>query len=701
MSSNHRTRPSLSGFTTAFIFLLLAGVTLSAQIPRSLSYQGILVDNAGMAMPNGSYTLAMRMYDAANDGTLLHEQSAIVEVVDGLFATTIGPFDVEMAFDRPYWLAIALSGGSEMSPRTPLQASPYALSAASATSIAPEATGLLRSLNGLDGTVNIRGANGTTVRVDEGEIIIGAVGGEGSPDAWLVGGNSGIDPQNDRFGTTDGAPVLMMTGGRTTLGLYPAVDAARSEPNVIIGTGHTVAPGVYASTIASGFVDTLRSHFSFIAGSRNTIEPGSEHSTIGGGMGHRVGENSARATIGGGLSNTIGNESLSATIGGGYLNNTGEASGAAVVAGGFDNDIDSGSRYAAILGGLNNKIGKRSNSSSIGGGVGNEIGPDVVMTTIGGGSNNMAMSDVEGSVIAGGIRNELIGPEVYGAAILGGSGNLVRASYSSIAGGQANDIDSASLSDFIGSGNSNVITGRSSYSAILIGRDNTIGSLSRYSTILGGEANYVEAGISSTILSGDNNEVIGSRNVVLGGRGLILEGNESFGFLAGNSGGNAPGNHSMTIGASKVAVLGNTDLWLANNTGETSRIVFFTPENFAGIYPSDADDVQSLSLEAPDELLDSKGIVTDIEYILPASIPIAAGDNPNEIYLAIASVRRPFSGKLIIELEWTEASNMTDREDSDAATEIHTLLDELRATNRQLQERITRLESTAATRASE
>ena len=55
---------------TRFVFLAtLLALTFPfishAQIPRALSYQGVLTDNAGKPRPDGSYSFTFRLYTAA------------------------------------------------------------------------------------------------------------------------------------------------------------------------------------------------------------------------------------------------------------------------------------------------------------------------------------------------------------------------------------------------------------------------------------------------------------------------------------------------------------------------------------------------------------------------------------------------------------------------------------------------------------
>jgi len=75
-------------FSALCAFALL--LPLQAQIPRTLSYQGIVTDAAGELKPDGSYSFTFRLYDASSGGTVLWTESKTIPVKDGLFFTALG-----------------------------------------------------------------------------------------------------------------------------------------------------------------------------------------------------------------------------------------------------------------------------------------------------------------------------------------------------------------------------------------------------------------------------------------------------------------------------------------------------------------------------------------------------------------------------------------------------------------------------------
>jgi hypothetical protein len=115
---------------TAF-FLLALAFHAAAQIPRTLSYQGVLTDNAGKPRPDGSYSFTFRFYTSLTGGTAIWSESKSLSVKSGLFSTVLGeqtPFGAAVKFDQQYWLGIQVGSDPELSPRIPLTSVGYSFS---------------------------------------------------------------------------------------------------------------------------------------------------------------------------------------------------------------------------------------------------------------------------------------------------------------------------------------------------------------------------------------------------------------------------------------------------------------------------------------------------------------------------------------------------------------------------------------------
>ncbi len=110
--------------------VMLAAVHVSAQIPRLINYQGVLTDDMGAVVSDGSYNMTFRLYDVPSGGSHLWEETIAVNVSKGIFNTTLGHVIlIEETFSEPLYLAIEIDGGGELSPRRLFTANAYAFSA--------------------------------------------------------------------------------------------------------------------------------------------------------------------------------------------------------------------------------------------------------------------------------------------------------------------------------------------------------------------------------------------------------------------------------------------------------------------------------------------------------------------------------------------------------------------------------------------
>jgi hypothetical protein len=115
----------------AILSVLLAGSAL-AQVPQTMSYQGVLTDNLGAVVPDGFYDLTFRVYNVPVAGSALwteaHTGVNHVQVSKGGFSVILGSLSaLTLPFDGPYYLGVQIAVDPELSPRIPLASSPYAL----------------------------------------------------------------------------------------------------------------------------------------------------------------------------------------------------------------------------------------------------------------------------------------------------------------------------------------------------------------------------------------------------------------------------------------------------------------------------------------------------------------------------------------------------------------------------------------------
>jgi hypothetical protein len=102
--------------------------SLLSQIPKTISYQGVLTDDSGEILQDNTYEITFRLYTNPIDGEPTWAENQNIELTGGLFNVILGSGqELNIPFDRPYWLGITINGGQELSPRTALTAVPYSL----------------------------------------------------------------------------------------------------------------------------------------------------------------------------------------------------------------------------------------------------------------------------------------------------------------------------------------------------------------------------------------------------------------------------------------------------------------------------------------------------------------------------------------------------------------------------------------------
>lgn len=119
--------------------LILSWSIADAQVPRSMNYQGRLTDTAGDPVADDDYSIFFKIYNTAEDGTILWSSDRLmVSVVDGLFSVRLGLFQNDLfSSDSSRWLGVTVAGDNEIYPRSQLQTVPYAFYAKEAAPSTP------------------------------------------------------------------------------------------------------------------------------------------------------------------------------------------------------------------------------------------------------------------------------------------------------------------------------------------------------------------------------------------------------------------------------------------------------------------------------------------------------------------------------------------------------------------------------------
>ncbi|HSR16992.1 MAG TPA: hypothetical protein VLM39_02775, partial [Ignavibacteriaceae bacterium] len=178
---------------TIYIFLcsILFFPVLFAQVPQTISYQGILTDISGNPKPDGDYSIKFSFYEAESGGDAVWSETKNLSVKKGLFSTSLGdltPFNSNVKFDKQYWLGIKVGDEAELAPRIMLTSAGYSLMADNV------ANGkVVKSLNGLKDNITIEGGGGTTVTSNENKIKITSSTGGGSGILGIQNTNNTLD----------------------------------------------------------------------------------------------------------------------------------------------------------------------------------------------------------------------------------------------------------------------------------------------------------------------------------------------------------------------------------------------------------------------------------------------------------------------------------------------------------------------------
>jgi hypothetical protein len=115
-------------FVVLALFLTVLISATYAQVPHTLSYQGVLTDPDGHPRPDGSYSFTFRLFPSVSGGSALWTEVKTLLVSKGLFTTVLGDqIPIGLAFDVQYWLSIQIAADPELSPRIPLTSVGYSI----------------------------------------------------------------------------------------------------------------------------------------------------------------------------------------------------------------------------------------------------------------------------------------------------------------------------------------------------------------------------------------------------------------------------------------------------------------------------------------------------------------------------------------------------------------------------------------------
>jgi len=104
-------------------------VLMTALFGQTLSIQGVLRDNTGASVADGQKNFTFSLYTVVSGGTKTWDETQQINVVNGVYSATLGAVNslAGLNYNVSYWLGISVDGAEEMTPRTKLTLSPYAI----------------------------------------------------------------------------------------------------------------------------------------------------------------------------------------------------------------------------------------------------------------------------------------------------------------------------------------------------------------------------------------------------------------------------------------------------------------------------------------------------------------------------------------------------------------------------------------------
>lgn len=245
---------------TILIFIPLLFISAQytwSQVPKTITYQGILTQSNGAVVSNGNYSITFNLYAESSNGTTLWSETQNVGVEKGIFNVILGSKSpIALPFDKQYYLGITVGSGTEMTPRIQLTSSAYSFH----SSIADSLTGkskitsdniaseqVVKSINTLKDSVTIIAGTNVSITPSGNTLTIASSGGGGGTITGITAG-TGMSGGGTSGNVTINAAVPFILSGNSSQAIISGTNSNSNSFSSGVSGASPSGYGIYGTS---------------------------------------------------------------------------------------------------------------------------------------------------------------------------------------------------------------------------------------------------------------------------------------------------------------------------------------------------------------------------------------------------------------------------------------------------------------------